>query len=120
MNILRRVSEINQYIVNPLRAKLREQNIHRMNQIKHIVGEIDDKKFRSAISKTEKKREKDREVLDIYEVVVAVLTEKINQLYNEPNDVNIVLFLSFVDEFIKEENQCLADISFIYKQSVSL
>lgn len=119
MNVLRRVDEINQYVLDPLREKLHQQNIHRMNQIKHIVGEIDDKKFRAAISKTEKKREKDQEILDIFEVVVAVLTEKINQLYNEPNDVNVQMFLQFVDEFVKEENLCLADISFIYKQSVN-
>ena len=120
MNIVRRVSEINQYVVNPLREKLRRQNIHRMTQIKHIVGEIDDRKFRLAISKTEKKVEKDREVLDVFEVVVAVLTEKINQVYNEPSDLNIVLFLSFVDDFVKEENLCLADISYLYKQAVNI
>jgi hypothetical protein len=120
MNIVRRVSEINQYVVNPLREKLRHQNIHRMTQIKHIVGEIDDRKFRLAISKTEKKVEKDQEILDIFEVVVAVLTEKINQVYNEPSDLNIVLFLSFVDDFVKEENLCLADISYLYKQAVNI
>ena len=120
MNILRRLSEINQYVVNPLREKLRRQNIHRMAQIKHIVGELDDKKFRLAISKTEKKVEKDQEILDIFEVVVAVLTEKINQVYNEPSDLNIVLFLSFVEKFVQEENLCLADISYIYKQSVNI
>ena len=119
MDVLRRVTEINQYVVNPLREKLHEQNIHRMTQIKHIVGEISDKEFRAAISKTEKKREKDQEVLDIFEVVMAVLTEKINQLYNEPNDENVQMFLLFVDEFVKEENLCLADISFIYKQTVN-
>jgi hypothetical protein len=119
MDVLRRVTEINQYVVNPLRVILREQNVHRMTQIKHIVGEISDKKFRAAISKTEKKREKDREVLDIFEVVVAVLTEKINNLYNEPNDENVQMFLLFVDEFSREENRCLADISFIYKQSIN-
>jgi hypothetical protein len=119
MDVLRRVTEINQYVVIRLRRNLREQNVHRMTQIKHIVGEISDKKFRAAISKTEKKREKDREVLDIFEVVVAVLTEKINHLYNEPNDENVQMFLLFVDEFSREENRCLADISFIYKQSVN-
>jgi hypothetical protein len=119
LNVIRRVYEINQYVLNPLRRKLHQQNIHRMNQIKHILGEIDDKKFRAAISKTEKTREKEQEVLDIFEVVVAILTEKINQLYNEPNDVNVQMFLLFVDEFVKEENLCLADISFIYKQSVN-
>ena len=119
MDVLRRVTEINQYVLNPLREKMQEQNFHRMTQIKHIVGEISDKKFRAAISKTEKKREKDREVLDIFEVVVAVLTEKINHLYNEPNDENLQMFLLFVDEFVNEENRCLADISLIYKQSVN-
>jgi len=119
MDVLRRVTEINQYVVIPLRENLRQQNIHRMTQIKHIVGEISDKKFRAAISKTEKKREKDIEVLDIFEVVVAVLTEKINNLYNDPNDENVQMFLLFVDEFSREENRCLADISFIYKQSVN-
>ena len=120
LTILRRLSEINQYIVNPLREKLREQNIHRLNQIKHIIGEIDDKKFRRAISATEKKHEKNQEVLDIFEVVMAVLTEKINQIYNEPNDMNIMMFISFVEEFTKEENRCLSDISFIYKQAVNI
>jgi hypothetical protein len=119
MNVLRRVTEITQYVLNPMRDKMREQNIHRMTQIKHIVGEISDKKFRTAISKTEKKREKDQEVLDVFEVVVAVITEKINHLYNEPNDENVQMFLIFVDEFSREENRCLADISFIYKQSVN-
>ena len=120
MNILRRVDEINQYVVNPLREKLHEQNIHRMNQIKHIIGEIDDTKFRRNIAKTEKRREKEREILDIFEVVVAVLTEKINHLYNEPNDMNVIMFLSFVEEFVKEENRCLAEISYIYNQTVNI
>lgn len=120
MNILRRVDEINQYIVNPLREKLREQNIHRMTQIKHIIGEIDDTKFRKNIAKTEKKREKEQEILDIFEVVVAVLTEKINHLYNKPNDMNVVMFISFVEEFIKEENRCLAEISYLYNQTVNI
>jgi hypothetical protein len=120
MNIVRRVTEINQYIVNPLRETLHEQNVHRLNQVKHIVGEIDDKTFRIAIAKTEKKREKDQEILDIFEVVVVVLTEKINHLYNETTDLNVALFLSFVEEFVKEENLCLADISYIYKQSVNI
>ena len=118
MNVLRRVTEINQYVLNPLREKMREQNVHRMTQIKYLLGEISDKKFKTAISKTEKKREKDQEVLDIFEVVVTILTEKINHLYNEPNDENVQMFLLFLDEFSREENQCLADISFIYKQSV--
>lgn len=120
MNILRRLSEINQYVVNPLREKLRQQNIHRMAQIKHIVGEINDKKFRLAISRTEKKVEKDQEILDIFEVVVAVLTEKINQVYNDPSDLNIILFLSFVEKFVEEENLCLANISYLYKQNVNI
>ena len=120
MNILRRVDEINQYVVNPLRRSLREQNIHRMNQIKHILGEIDDTKFRRNIAKTEKKREKEQEILDVFEVVIAVLTEKINHLYNEPNDMNVIMFMSFVEEFVKEENRCLAEISYLYNQTVNV
>ena len=72
-----------------------------------------------AISRTEKKKEKDQEFLDVFEVVVAVMTEKINQVYNEPTDMNIVMFISFMEEFVKEENRCLADISYIYKQAVN-
>ena len=34
LGILRTTDEINQYIINPLREKLRIQNIHKMNQIK--------------------------------------------------------------------------------------
>ena len=120
MNIVRRVDEINQYIVRPLRETMRRQNVHRMNQIYHILGIDDDKTFRREIARTEKKREKDREILDIFEVVIVVLTEKINHLYNEPTDLNVALFLSFVEEFAKEENRCLADISYVYKQSVNI
>jgi hypothetical protein len=120
MNIVRRVTEINQYVVDPLRATLRRQNVHRMDQIWHILGIDDDKTFRRNIVRTEKKREKDQEILDIFEVVGIVLTEKINHLYNEPTDLNVTLFLSFVEEFVKEENLCLADISYVYKQSVNI
>ena len=134
-NIIRHLEEISQYIVNPIREKLREPNIHRMNQIKHIVGEINDKQFRLAISKTEKRREKDQEILDIYELVVAVLTDKTNELYNTLTTLdlddrvkahNIIWcrhvrnYLNFVEKFVREENRCLAEISFIYKQSVNI
>ena len=119
MNMMRRVYEINQYVVEPLRETLREQNVHKMDQIKHILGIYNDDEFRRSISRTEKKKEKEQEILDIFEVVVAVLTEQINKIYNDPSDINIVTFLSFVEEFVKEENRYLADISYIYKQAVN-
>jgi hypothetical protein len=119
MNIMRRVFEINQYVVNPLREKMREQNVHKMDQINHILGISDDVKFRRAISRTEKAREREQEVLDIFEVVVTVLTERINQVYNNTCDLNVIMFLSFVEEFVKTQNRCLAEISYNYKQSTN-
>ena len=134
--ILQIALEISQYIVNPLRETLRNQNIHRMNQIKHIVGEINDVQFRRAVSKKEKQRQKDQEVLDIYEVILTVLTEKLNNfcnsipLYYKPkwnllrcSKINRALLetndlLKFVEKFIIMENICLAKVGYIYKQKV--
>tara|TARA_B100002051_G_C16149296_1_gene352763 strand:- start:37 stop:492 length:456 start_codon:yes stop_codon:yes gene_type:complete len=107
-----------------------------MDQIKHIVGEINDVQFRRAVSKKEKQRQKDQEVLDIYEVILAVLTEKLNNfcnsipLYYKPkwnllrcSKINRALLeandlLKFVEKFIIMENICLAKVGYIYKQKV--
>ena len=135
INILQIALEISQDIVNPLRESLRTQNIHRMTQIKYIVGEISDIQFHREVSKKEKQRQKDQDVLDIYEVILTVLTEKLNNFcnlipmyYNPDNNlsnetVNMALeearkTIRFLEKFILMENICLAKVGYIYKLNV--
>ena len=102
-----------------------------------MVGEISEAQFRKAVSKRNKQQHKDQEILDIYEVIVAVLTEKINNLCQEletyhrqyivTTDREKLLLVStqskrkfntFVEKFLMMENICLAKVCYIYKQKV--
>ena len=114
--LLRIALEINQYIIDPLREKLRIQNIHKMTQIKYLIGEINDKQSVNPYQKKNKNR-KTRRFL-IY-TISAILTENINDVYNNIYDVQKLDDLcDFAQNFIQMENAHIVNVSYNYKLTV--
>ena len=110
----RAVNEFVQYAVDPQRTKMRNMYIHRETQIQYIAGQISEKKFIKKVSFENELHKCDREILDIYEVILAVMTEQLNGIFNSPTYVSFTTYLAIVTEFLKNENQCCRDLANIY------
>lgn len=114
------LSEFLQYDVNPLRRKMRDMDIHKETQIQYVAGLIDDRTFERRVCATEKKYEMEKELLDIYEVILMILTELFVNYYNTIGvDVETtrqigVKYINDVNRFLDNENKCCEELNKIY------
>jgi hypothetical protein len=116
------LTEFLEYNVNPLRQKVRDMDIHRETQILYVAGLIDENTFERRVCMTEKKHELDKEILDIYEVILKILTELFIDTFNTITAESYITvldkYINNIYQFLNDENKCCDELSCIYKLKV--
>jgi hypothetical protein len=114
------LSEFLEYDVNPLRRKMRDMDIHIETQIQYVAGLINDRTFERRVCTTERRYEMEKELLDIYEVILMVMTETFVNYYNTIDDFSTTqengrIYIRDVKRFLDNENKCCEELNRIYK-----
>ena len=106
LNMHQRISHFSNIELNYVRRESNNNNNNDLG-IKFILNEIDEDKMASELMKRKKKYDKNRAVLDIYEIVNTVFTESMQDIYQtfialHDSSGNI----SFEDKFYRNQDAC--------------
>lgn len=102
------IAHIQEMIVSPIRRILNTNiNTHTdiLNRVKYMVGDLDEKKYTSSLMRKVNVRERDQDMLHLYELYVNVGTEKMNSLKNNIGDIH-----KHIDEMEKLQQYVMAEL----------
>jgi len=87
--IYAQISHTSLHVVPRLRARVTELLDNRKERVAYMMKDITKEELSSSIYSKEKKRKKERELLDVYELLNTVGIETLNSLYQDTNEFKV-------------------------------
>ena len=121
--IYRRIADITHGIIPIMRNNLRRLGDNRRERIKYILGEMDENSFKKQVYNNNKKKQKEQEMLNIFELLSVVGIESFNHLIaipdiNEPFICELNKIKDRFDGIRVLTNERFQEISRTYKHKV--
>ena len=89
------------YLRNSVRTLLNNDEL----RIKYMLNELTEEKFKMSIIKKHKRQQKTKQLLDIYEMYITIITETINSLYadlnNKSTKIKIIKNKNIIEDYYK-------------------
>jgi len=118
--VTKKIENILQRIIHIQETEIRQDNYENRNRalrIQFLMNDIDEKNFKIKLQQADKKHSKERDIQNVYEMVIAASGDILRRFLKYLSDTTSNFTMIILDEFqplINYANECLSQVQYVY------